>query len=35
MKIIKRLLIGLLAVAVVLGLGLAGIAYYLHTPVAE
>ena len=35
MKIIKRLLIGLLAVAVISCLGLAGVAYYLHTPASE
>ena len=35
MKIIKRLLIGLLVVVVIIGVGLAGVAYYLHTPVPE
>ena len=35
MKIIKRLLIGLLALVVIISVGMAGVAYYLHTPVSD
>ena len=35
MKIVKRLLVGLLIVSVLLCVGVAGIAYYLHTPIPE
>ena len=35
MKIIKRLLIGLFAIVAVIGVLVAGAAYYLHTPVSD